>query len=274
LRGLCFADLSEAAAAFALDPGLAFRCNVCGAVHRAKGRRWHTCAEGFAQKWGLLWYFVRQGGLNEELRARPDALLERSWGPSLAEVLALRHLLRGTDPPQPGCTDWHLLPTDNLEMRLVCLLSLENSVAAAVLRNAWDRWWEQVEGAIREAKVQLMRMVGRLEPWEGFDPAKVKRDDLLAAVVADRGGEYGCRVNRMLVGRHAIVWKPDRPRHTIQVRNAQPEVRDEVVVRFYHLGCRVRVSYPGALAGVGAERPLEWFFGVVEERLPEVMQAS
>jgi hypothetical protein len=169
------------------------------------------------------------------------------------------------------------MPKENLELPPVCLLSLgDKDAVVSALQSAWDAWWGWVERVIRETKVQLMQMVGRLEPWEGFDPAEVKLDDLLVAAVADRREEYGCRVGRILVGRHAIVWKPDAPYapwHALPAYSGQPEIRDETVVRFYHLGCRVRVEvlHPGVPSVVMTMgRPMHWFFKVVEERLVEI----
>jgi hypothetical protein len=213
---LCFADLAEAAAAFALDPGLAFRCNVCGAVHRVKGRGWHKCAEGFSQRWRLE-CSLQRGSLAEEARARPNAWLKRYWGPSLPEILAERRFFRGIDLPQPNRVEHDLVPKESLEVPLLWLLSLEGAAVAEALRSVWQKWWERVENVIRETKVQLVQTVGRLEPWEGFEPTEVKQDDLLGRVIVDHREESLCRIDRMLVGRHAIVWKPEWLRYDKRV---------------------------------------------------------
>lgn len=276
MRKPCFADLSEAAAAFAFDPGLAFRCNVCGLVHRTKGRGWHRCAESFGERWRLR-YFVRLGKLDEKARARPSVSLERLWSPSLLEVLAAGRLSRETDLPLPDRADRDLVAEEDLEVPVVWLLSLESAAVAKVLGDVWEKWWGQVKNVIRETKAQLVRMIGCLEPWEKFEPTEVKRDELLAGVLVDHRFEGAHSVDRMLVGRRAIVWKPTRMRYDGRLlENGQVVIRDETVVSFYRLGCRirVRVSYPAVLADAGVGRPLEWFFDVVEEPLPDPVQAG
>ncbi|MEW5931962.1 MAG: hypothetical protein AB1816_00045 [Bacillota bacterium] len=42
-KPVCFAGVDEAAAAFALAGGLAFRCRVCGGTHRSDGFSWFRC---------------------------------------------------------------------------------------------------------------------------------------------------------------------------------------------------------------------------------------
>jgi|GEM_PF-5317606 len=248
---ICFEDLEEARAAFALGGGVVFRCAACGARHSAAAKGWVPCARKVAGEWGMC----------QDVPAPNAEILVFEYADPLAgavhgEALGKRVLEARAGIPEPRGAA--LLPN------WPAVLSLAPPVMVLTLTHTWDRWWDSlVEPWLTAVAESLAGFWHARMP--GSVPRHVKVDWSHPLWHALCGRDVLLRrhepCDAVLMGRHACAFRTQK--------RADWDWREKYTVLQVHFyaGLRVTIQVHGSAAAKGVARGAKWALQIVERRL-------
>lgn len=249
---VCFEDLEEARAAFALGGGVVFRCAACGGTHSAAAKGWVSCARKVAREWGMC----------QEAPAPDAEILVFEYADPLAGAVhgdALGNCVLEARAGIPAPRNAALLPS------WPAVLSLAPPVMVLTLTHTWDRWWDSLVepwlSAVSESLAGFWhaRMPGPVPRYVEVGWGHPLWQALCGRDVSLRGhGPCGA----VLMGRHACAFRTQK--------RADWDWREKYAVLQVHFYAGVRVAvrvHSNALAR-GVARDPEWALRIANRGRP------